>query len=307
MPSRLIIGTGYLGKRLARAWLSRGDTVFAVTRSPEHAAVLASEGFSSLVADVTQPETLSRLPSVDTLVYCVAYDRKSHDSPFNVYVAGLRNVLQTAAGESVCIVLISSTGVYGDQAGVWTSESSPTRPSRPSAKALLEAENLLRSSSAGPRSIVLRLAGIYGPGRIPLLENLRRELPLPGGADSVINLIHVDDAVTAVLLADEKAARPNLFNVSDGHPVARAAFYSELARLLSLRGPHFECPTQRGGSNGSENRPGDVVTRGTGHKRVSNDKICRELGFSCRYPTYREGLLSIVQHDFRGDASGDRV
>ncbi len=307
MPSRLIIGTGYLGKRLARAWLSQGDTVFAVTRSPERASVLAAEGFSPLVADVTQPETLSRLPSVDTLVYCAAYDRKSHDSPFSVYVAGLGNVLQTAAGKSACIVHISSTGVYGDQAGDWTYECSPTRPLRPSAKALLEAEDLLRSSSAGPRSIVLRLAGIYGPGRIPLLENLRRATPLPGAADAVINLIHVDDAVTAVLLANDKAARPNLFNVSDGHPVTRAAFYSELARILSLRGPQAEHPIQNVGSGVPESGPGVAANRGMGHKRVSNDKICRELGFSCRYPTYREGLLSIVQHEFGGDGTGDRV
>lgn len=307
MPSRLIIGAGYLGKRLARAWLSQGDAVFAVTRSAERACLLASEGFRPILADVTQPETLSRLPAVDTAVFCVAYDRKSHDSPSSVYVEGLRNVLHTAAGESDCIVHVSSTGVYGDRAGEWTDESSPTQPSRPSAKALLEAEDVLRSSSAGQRSIVLRLAGIYGPGRIPLLNNVRQEIPLPGDGNAVINLIHVDDAVTAILLASDKAARPNLFNVSDGHPVSRAAFYAELARLLNLPGPKFEYPSQRGAATDSGSTPGRVATRGTGHKRVSNDKICRELGFSCRYPNYSQGLLSVVRDDFSGEVMGDRV
>ncbi|GAB6185781.1 SDR family oxidoreductase [Thermopirellula anaerolimosa] len=307
MPSRLIVGAGYLGKRLAEAWQAQGDTVFAVTRSAEKAALFESEGLIPVVADVTRSKTLGRLPTVDTLVFCVAYDRQSHESPYQVYAEGMRNVLLSPAGESACIVHISSTGVYGDHAGEWTDECSPTRPVRQSAKALLEAENILRSSPAGPRSIVLRLAGIYGPGRIPLLRNLIQDLVLPGEAEAVVNLIHVDDAVTAVLLASQDASRPNVFNVSDGQPVTRADFYRELARLLNLPVPRFDNPSQEGASEGSERSFNKGATRGTGHKRVSNHKICRELGFSCRYPSYREGLAAVVRADLAGETLQDRV
>ncbi|NMC19976.1 MAG: hypothetical protein GYA33_06095, partial [Thermogutta sp.] len=172
---------------------------------------------------------------------------------------------------------------------------------------LLEAEDVLRSSPAGSRGIVLRSAGIYGPGRIPLLANLRAGLPLTGASEAVINLIHVDDTVTAILLATGKAARPNLFNVSDGHPATRAVFYSELARLLSLPAPKFGYPSQRRESEDFEGTSGTATARGTGRKRVSNDKICRELGFSCRYPSYKEGLLSIVREGLAEEASRDRV
>lgn len=307
MSSRLIVGTGYLGKRIAEAWRLQGDKVFTVTRSPVTAEFFALEGFRPIIADVTRPETLSRLPVVDTMVFCVGYDRKGEDSPHEIYAGGLRYVLDSPAGESGCLILISSTGVYGDHAGAWIDESSPTNPLRPSAQALLKAEQSLLLSAAGRRSIVLRLAGIYGPGRIPLLRKVQREIPLPGDADAVINLIHVDDAVQAVLLARRKAPRPSLFNVSDGNPVTRAIFYGELARLLHLPRPKFENPSRHGESKIAKGEPVGVAARGTEHKRVSNAKIRRDLGFSCRYPSYKEGLPTVVQEGLRGKASADRL
>ncbi|MGQ9820698.1 MAG: SDR family oxidoreductase [Thermogutta sp.] len=307
MSSRLIIGTGYLGRRIAEAWRLQGDTVFTVTRSLATAEFLALEGFRPIIADVTRPETLSRLPVVDTMVFCVGFDRKGDDSPHEIYAGGLRYVLDSPAGESGCVILISSTGVYGDHARDWIDESSPTNPLRPSAQALLKAEESLRLSAAGARSIVLRLAGIYGPGRIPLLRKLQRDTPLPGDAEAVINLIHADDAVQAVLLANQKAPKPSLFNVSDGNPVTRAVFYDELARLLNLPSPKFEDPSRPGKSKTAEGEAVGVAARGTGHKRVSSVKICSELGFSCRYPSYKQGLPTVVQEGLGGDASADRV
>ncbi len=295
MATRLIIGTGYLGSRLAEAWHSRGDTVYTVTRSPERATLLAAKGFKPIVADVTQPDTLRQLPVSSTAVFCVAYDRHGEASPHRVYVEGLCNVLASPAGESDCIVQISSTGVYGDHAGGWIDESSPTRPVRPSAKALFEAENALRSSRPGQGSLVLRLAGIYGPGRIPLLRNLQQATGLSGFAQAVINLIHIEDAVSAVLLTSNRASQPNIYNVADGNPVTRFAFYAELARLLDLPYPKFEGSSSDGNGGCSGSATGAAASRGTGHKMVSNAKIRLELGFACRYPSYKEGLRAIFQ------------
>src|SRR5437899_3190135 len=101
MPrSRLIIGCGYVGRRVARRWLAAGDVVHALTRSPERAEEFRRAGLVPLVGDVTVPTTLGEFPEVDTLLYAVGLDRQSGHSQRDVYVGGLANVLPRVA-ESV--------------------------------------------------------------------------------------------------------------------------------------------------------------------------------------------------------------
>jgi nucleoside-diphosphate-sugar epimerase len=103
------------------------------------------------------------------------------------------------------VIYISSVGVYGPSDGDWVDESTPCEPHREGGKASLAAEQVLAGHALGRRGLILRLAGIYGPGRIPLAEKIRKGEPLPVSPEGYLNLIHVDDAARVVLAAEEKA------------------------------------------------------------------------------------------------------
>jgi nucleoside-diphosphate-sugar epimerase len=124
----------------------------------------------------------------------------------------------------------------------------------------------------------LRLAGIYGPGRVPRREALLSGEPLVA-AEGRLNLIHADDAVRVILAAERLARPPRLYTVSDGQPPLRSEYYAEAARLLGappsrLVSPPDSSATARGGTN----------------KRIANRRMLAELRVELAFPTYREGL-----------------
>jgi nucleoside-diphosphate-sugar epimerase len=268
----LVVGCGYLGGRVATAWRDRGRVVHVLTRS--RAGELAAAGFHPIVGDVTDPASLSQLPKVDTVLYAVARDRSSRQSMHDVYVTGLSNVL-AALPPPAKFLYVSSSSVYGQTAGEWVTEDSPTDPAEESGRVVLEAEQLLRSQV--PAAIVLRFAGIYGPGRLLREKEIRAGTPLVGDADKWLNLIHVDDGVRAILAAEARAEPGEIYNVSDGEPVTRRDYYSELARILGAPPARFV--------------PGPNA-RGQTHRRVSNAKAGERLEFVPQFPHYRAGLAA---------------
>ena len=236
------------------------------------------------MANVTQPNTLRALPAADTLLYAVGRDPASDVSPAALYCDGLRAVLDALPPGVRRVILVSSTGVYGEQAGGWVDELSPCRPSRESSRAMLAAEQALAEHRLGPLGVVLRLAGIYGPGRLPRRAEMLSGGPLPIAAAEQVNLIHVEDAAAAVLAAEDHAQPPRTYVVSDGHPVQRREYFSELARLLGLPQPSFRDPL-----------PDQPAGRRGGDKRVNNARMLSELHLTLAYPTYREGLAAAIR------------
>jgi nucleoside-diphosphate-sugar epimerase len=278
---KLIIGCGYLGIRVARLWIAGGHAVAGVVRTAASAEELTRETVQPIVADVTQPDTLRGLPAADTLVYAVGYDPTGGGTRAAVYVDGLRAVLDAIEPSVRRAILISSMGVYAEHDGGWVDESSPCQPARESGRALLAAEQALAAHAYGDRGIILRLAGIYGPGRIPRRAELAAGETLPVAAGEHLNLIHVEDAARAVLAADAYPHAPRTFLISDGHPVERREYFAELARQAGLPPPAFREPL-----------PGEAVGRRGGDKRVSNTRMLAELRIELAYPTYREGLAA---------------
>ena len=288
--TKLIFGCGYLGARVARLWQAEGHEVFVVTRSNDRARQFVAEGFRPIVADVLRPDSLAKLPRAETVLFAVGFDRASGASIFDVYVAGLRDVLASLPDGTQRFIYVSSTGVYGQSAGKIVDESSTTEPRREGGRACLAAEQTLAKDRLGERAIVLRLAGIYGPGRIPLAAAIRAGQPIPAPSDGWLNLIHVDDAAPIVLAAEARADLPRTYNVSDGHPAVRREYYEELARLLNAPPPKFVEP--------DANSP--VAARAGGDKRVDNARMRAELGVELRYPSFREGLAAIVDASVQG-------
>lgn len=285
MAAKLVLGCGYLGRRVADAWKDAGHDVYAVTRSRDRAAAFESAGLNPVVADLTRDTP--DFPAVETALFAVSWDRSSGASPREIYAEGLSraiDALQRSSPEIRTFLLVSTTGVYGDGDGGAIDENSPCDPARESGQAYVEAERLLAESWLGDRSIVLRLAGIYGPGRIPLLGELQRREPLAVREEASLNLIHVVDAVAVILACEARAPRPSLYCVSDGHPVRRGEWYRAVASAFGLPDPVFvppdaEQPVVPGGRRG-------------GDKQVRNDKLMQEISPPFRYPSYREGLAA---------------
>jgi nucleoside-diphosphate-sugar epimerase len=268
----LIIGCGYLGKRVAARWVQSGVRVAALTR--RNAQALAATGIEPITGDVLAPATLRGLPAADTVLYAVGMDRTAGKSMREVYVSGLSHVLDALPG---CrrFIYVSSTGVYGQTDGGWVDEDSPTEPVEESGKVVLEAERLLRERR--PDAIILRFAGMYGPDRLPRRVPVLKGEPLIGDADKWLNLIHIDDGVEAVLAAGNRLGNPTL-NITDDAPVTRRAFYSLLAELLHAPPAKFY------------HRP----EPGTANRRVSSRKAHEVLGWAPRYGSCNIGLPAAV-------------
>lgn len=281
----LIFGCGYLGLRVARLWRSAGRRVAAVTRREERADELLQEGIEAVVADITAPGTLTSLPAASTVLFAVGYDRSAGPSIGDVYVGGLRAALDALPASVERFIYVSSTGVYSQTGDAWIDEDSPADPIREGGRACLEAERLLASHPFGQRSIVLRMAGLYGPGRVPRIRDIEAGIPLTAPSKGYLNLIHIDDAAAVVLAAERLAPLPRLYLVSDGEPVRRHTYYEEVARLLGAPPPRFTTP--------AESSP--AKQRAESSKRIRNTRMRSELNVALQFPSYREGLADILR------------
>jgi nucleoside-diphosphate-sugar epimerase len=284
-PLRLVVGCGYLGERVARRWVAAGSRVLAVTRRETRARELEALGIVPFVADVTAAEprwreTLAPLVGdrgLATVFWGVGFERGSGATPRDVHVTGLRKLLDALSG-SPRVILSSSTGVWGDEGGGVVNEATPPNPEREAGRVLVEAEALLATHPRGPGT-ALRFAGLYGPGRLPRLDDLRAGRPLAIDPDSWLNLIHVDDAAAVVCaIADAPAPRP-LYVVSDGHPVRRRDWYGRLAALTGSPQPTWDpaAPRARGAD-----------------KRVDSAVLFSDLDIRLAHPDALEALAGLV-------------
>ena len=280
--SKLIVGCGYLGWRVARAWRHNGDEVVAVTRSAERGRQFAQEGMTPFVADITDARTLSGLPPAQCVLFAVGYDRRSGLPIRDVYVDGLLATLDALEPSTERLIYVSSTGVYGQTHGEWVNESSTCEPDREGGRACLEAESALESHPLGRRSIILRMAGIYGPRRVPRVQDIRAGRPIAAPPIGYLNLIHVDDAVQAVLAA-ETIAPPDRILIADGSPVERKVYFEKVAQLCGGPRPTFAPPGDS---------PADH--RASSNKRIDNQRMRDKLKLALRYPSYHEGLAQIL-------------
>jgi nucleoside-diphosphate-sugar epimerase len=288
--TKLIFGCGYVGERVAKRWRDTGHETIVVTRGTNRAAQFRREGFGAIVADVTQPKSLRDLANAETVLFSVGFDRSSQaDEPTieEVYVGGVRNVLAALPPDVGRFIYISTTGVYGPASGEWVDETTPPDPRRDGGRASLAAEQTLAADPLGARGVILRLAGIYGPGRVPFLDKLRAGEAIPAPVAGFLNLIHVDDATEVILAADRVELHthgPRIYCVSDGSPVERGEYYSEVARQIGAPPPRFVEP--------EPNSP--RALRAESNRRVSNERMLAELHVTLRYPDYRAGLAAIL-------------
>lgn len=277
----VVIGAGYLGLRVAKAWQSQGVDVHLTTRSDARAEELQAMGFSVHPLDITEPDTLEKLPDCDSLLLAVGFDRAADNSRREVYVDGMNHLLTRGPEVAHRWIYISSTGVYGNSDGEWVDESTLCEPASEGGQCCLEAEHDLLASREADRAVILRLAGIYGPGRIPFMNKIEQHEPIPVAPHGFLNLIHVDDAVRAVLAVEEAPGDcPVRMNVSDGHPVLRRDYYQHLAELTGGKAVFSEPPA---GSTRAD--------RAKSSKRIRNSVYTQFAGdHRLHFKNYRDGL-----------------
>jgi len=284
MTKRLIIGCGYLGFRVAKLWQTLGHDIHLLTRSEQTAALFEQQGFTAHVGDVTQLSTLDLFPAATEVLYAVGFDRTGNYDIHDVYCQGLENIIQRLSQTPNRFIHISSTGVYGQINGSLVDEETLAEPMRAAGVAALAAEQTLRQSSLSASAVSLRLGGIYGPQRVPYLKQIIAGEPLAVPSQGWLNLLHVEDAVQIIELLCHAPLQHHLYLVTDGVPVLRRDYLNEIARLLQAPDITW-VPSDPSTA---------VAQRALGSKRIDTQRLVGELRFIWKYPSYREGLASIL-------------
>lgn len=273
-PKLLIAGFGDLGSRVAELAAGQGMDVIGLCRSTRP----SSANIRLVSCDVTERETLAPLTefSPDFLLYCVAADAQTDASYQRQYVDGLKNILQTLAGTSLKHVFFaSSTRVYGQQTATLLDENTPALPADFGGERLLQAEQI--ALEHGTPATVLRLSGIYGPGRLRMLK-LAQEPPESWPVNSWTNRVHIEDAAGFIAHLFSKHRDGELLHpryiVTDSSPVSMHEVLRWLAQKMELPHPASQAPV-------------------AGGKRLSNDLLLAS-GYTLHYPSYKEGYSELL-------------
>lgn len=278
-----IVGCGYIGQRLARRGQEAGLPVRGVVRSGNSASVLSGQGIPALLCNL---ETQC-LPAGSTGRQKVFYLAPPQAS--GVLDIRMRHFLDALpdSGQPRRIVYISTTGVYGDCNGDWVDETRPANPQVDRARRRRDAEQQLRAwrEQSGGELVILRVAGIYGPGKLPLAR-LKKGVPMVAEADAPwTNRIHADDLVEVCLRAMERGVDGAVYNASDGTPGNMTDYFNRVADMAGLpRPPVISLQQAR-----DELSPGLLSYLGES-RRLSNRRMLDELGVVLRYPSLGQGL-----------------
>ncbi len=286
----IVLGCGYIGERLARATLAAGRVVRVCARGTGRLAALAASGAEVKFLDAGVPKQLtaacSGLPG-STVVYSIP--------PVTSLPPGqaVRAALQAAyGGGASTFILLSSSGLYGDapEDDVWVDEDTPVRhDDRAMANVLSDEAEVAASSFDRLRTVTLRLAPVYGPGRGVRARLRKGDYRILGDGTHAISRIHVDDVVGVVFAVEDRAPSRSLYLVADDEPTTQGEYARWLTDRLGIPMPPSRDIIEPG-------RP-RVAHR---NRRIRNVRIKSELGLVLRYPTFREGEAAIEAEESVG-------
>lgn len=297
MNRRLVIfGCGYVGEAVARRMLAEGWSVEALVRRTERAAELNAAGITATAGLLVEGGWERQIRAgADAVLVAISAGGGGVDAYRAAYVAGLAKVRAWAAEEAVgTLVYTSSTGVYPQGGGVRVDESAPVFPvgGATTGSVLAEAEAVVEAGvdvGVWQRGVILRLAGIYGPGRHYLLNQLRAgQVEFPGSGKHHLNLIHRDDAASAVrAVLALSGGGLTVFNLADGSPARKEDVVGWLAGRLGRPTPVFrpELAGARASNRGGAGVPDRVIVA---------ERIRTLTGWAPAHPDYRSGYEAIL-------------
>ena len=282
MPRILIAGCGYVGQAAADVIHAAGWAVEGWTLSARSAASLSAKPYTLRGVDISKRAEVAKcVGTFDAMFHCASSRGGDAETYRRIYLDGARNLVERFPGAK--LLFTSSTSVYAQRDGSWVTEQSETKPIRETGRILLEAERLVLDRGG----IVVRLAGIYGPGRSALLSKfLEGTAVIDPQNDRFVNQVHRDDIAAALfLLVNQEATGAQIYNVVDDQPILQSKCYCWLAQRLNRPAPAI-------------GKTKELRKRGDSNKRVSNAKL-RRLGWTPQYPTFAEGMGKSVLQSFR--------
>lgn len=282
-----IIGCGDIGLRVAARWQQRQVTVSGVVRSVASSERLRSHVVSAIACDLSQTSCcLPRLEQASLIYYFVPPPTTGqHDQ----HCRRLLHCLDEQAAKPSRIVAISTTGVYGDRGGEWVTEDAPPNPQVDRARRRYDMECQLRlwCEQRAVDLIILRVGGIYGPGRLPL-ERIKNGVPiLQEQLAPKTNRIHAEDLADICVAAAQVDQRYRVYNISDGTDSNMSEYFLTLADYFGL--PR---PPQVDWAEAERVMSAGMLSYLRESRRVSNARMLKELGVSLRYPDLVSGLQS---------------
>lgn len=287
-PHVLIVGCGYVGSRLAVRLQPTFD-VTGIVRSAESAAALERQGIRSVTVDFDRVRLETHIPErlEQAAIFYLAPPTPQGESDLR-----LDRFFQLATVPPAAFVYMSTTGVYGDTKGGLVDESTPVDPLTERARRRVSAEEMTRvwCNERRVRRVVLRVPGIYGPGRLQL-ERLRSREPVVRPEDAgVSNRIHIDDLVEACVAAAANPEARGVYNVTDGNSCSSTEFLDRIARLANLPPPPRVSMDEAQLTFSPER-----LSYINESRRVSNDRMVKHLGVKLRYADMDAGILASLK------------
>ena len=291
-----IVGCGYVGRRLALRLLAAYD-VTATVRSPRKVSELQRLGIPAVTLDLDRLRTSARVPErlAQAAIFYLAPPPRSGESDLR-----LDRFFQIVSVPPQTFVYVSTTGVYGDTKGARIDESTPVRPMTDRAHRRVSAEEMVRvwCTERHVRRVVLRVPGIYGPGRLPL-DRLRQGEPAIRDAEAgITNRIHVDDLVAACLAALTNTEARGVYNVTDGNSYSSTQFLDRVAALANLPQPPRVSMDEAQLTFSPER-----LSFLNESRQVSNERMLRNLGVQLQYADLDAGIRqSLAEEASAGQA-----
>ncbi len=286
MKRILIVGFGDVAERLVKRYSGQAEFI-GMVRRPERAAELRALGVTPYVGDLDAPATLQRLPRVDGVFHFAPPPGEGRTDTRTAHLLHALGRRKPAA-----LVYISTSGVYGDCAGNWVSETRPVAPVNGRAVRRVDAEHQLRAWGERQRVQVsiLRAPGIYAADRLPL-ERIRRGTPaLVARDDSYTNHIHADDLARLAWAALSRGRSQRIYHAVDAHPLKMGDWFDSCADAFGLPRP----PRVR--RDEAERVLSEALLSFLRESRqLSNARATKELRLKYRYPTSDDLLREIRQ------------
>ena len=288
MQKVFIAGCGYIGRRIAQSYMESGVGVTCMVRSQELASGLETDGFNAIIFSLDDPEAIPTLSLSDTVLFYLVPPPGGGitDSRARNFIAHISETEKPTK-----IVYMSATSVYKSVSGDIVTEESPTSPDSAMGKRRLDAEAAFLEYGAAQNVpiIILRVSGIYGPGRLPLMQISQRQPLLNENESGPSNRIHADDLAMVSIAAAKNAVGGDIFNISDGHPSSMTSYFNACADALGLpRQPQVTLGEARLVMSPL------MLSYVSQTRVVDNRKMLERLKVKLRYETLTEGLAASV-------------
>jgi len=286
MKTVLIVGCGDIGERIAALCAKQNLPVFGLVRSEASVSLLKQAGIIPVQADMADTQSLTNLPAaVATIIYLAPPPSEGDTDPL------IRCFLAALPSEQLPerLVLLSTTAVYGDCQGEWIDETHPANPQTARGQRRLDAEQAACewSNKTGVPVVILRVGGIYGPGRLPIAR-IEKGLPILKESESPFtNRIHQNDLVQVCIAAAERGKAGEVYNVSDGEPSNMSRYFKDIARVYDL-----SMPPEVSLAEAQKVISAGMLSYLSESRRLDNSKMVEELGVVLKFPSLDVGLAT---------------